>query len=634
MTLAAEITADTPVAWWRLDETSGTSAADSAGTNTGTYTGSPTLNQTGLAPSDTPNRAVLFNNSTLQYVQVPHAAALNAASLTVQASIDATAINGNMRIVEKGNSDSGWSLRIDGSNLRWYVNGRVTVDYYFTDLGRHIVHGTYDAATGTGRLYLDGALVASVIGTAGNAPTPADPLRIAQKPGGSATSDGWNGLIDDVAVYPAVLSATRVAAHAAAVGLAGTPTLFTWKGYTWTRAARATAAPFSNAFTADHVTVDGSDVVHMTITNTGGARVGAEFACNTLGLGYGTYRCVVERAGGFNTLHPNVVFGGMFTFDGTSSAYGNREIDCCEQSAWSGATGPWELNHGVWMPSSSTNVSAARGGYAAAGGISTMTDQVQTHVMEWAPDKITFRSYHGTSTAPADLYRQSIVTAGQTVTFAIESGGTYTGPAVLPVPGNEHVIFNLWVCPNYSATSDPATVTATEVLIRDFSYAAPVVATRADDVLAALVSAATAAQVTSLVGVTVQDGPWPAAYQVNDPDFLILGGDYEAQNAAQSAVSTVATPSLMGNNSIDEQITIRGVAVSQSGDTAMSPRRARAVATVEALENLLTADPMLGGLLQSPALLSVEGIRQVQTRAGAYCAVNFTIGASALIWNG
>src|SRR4051794_39973340 len=38
---------DTPVGYWRLDETSGTSATDSTGGRTGTYTGGYTLNQTG-----------------------------------------------------------------------------------------------------------------------------------------------------------------------------------------------------------------------------------------------------------------------------------------------------------------------------------------------------------------------------------------------------------------------------------------------------------------------------------------------------------------------------------------------------------------------------------------------------------
>jgi hypothetical protein len=159
-------------------------------------------------------------------------------------------------------------------------------------------------------------------------------------------------------------------------------------------------------------------------------------------------------------------------------------------------------------------------------------------------------------------------------------------------------------------------------------------ATRADDVLTYLVAAAVAAQATTLAGVTVQDGPWPAAYPVTDPDFLIIGGDFEPTLVDQSEVSATQTRSPMGNNSMDEQLSIGCVVVSQSGDTAMAPRRARAVAIVEAFEDLLTADPRLGGLLQAAATLSLTGLRQVQNSRGAYCAANLTIGASALIWNG
>lgn len=160
-------------------------------------------------------------------------------------------------------------------------------------------------------------------------------------------------------------------------------------------------------------------------------------------------------------------------------------------------------------------------------------------------------------------------------------------------------------------------------------------ATRVDDVLTTLVAKAVAAQATSLADVTVQDGPWPARYVVTDSKFLIIGGDFEPTAAGQSAVTAVQTPSRMGNDSMDEALTIRGVAVAQSGDPAgMALCRSQAVAVVEAFQDLLTANQDLGGLLQSAATLSVDQLRQVQTANGPYCAINFTVGASALIWNG
>lgn len=159
-------------------------------------------------------------------------------------------------------------------------------------------------------------------------------------------------------------------------------------------------------------------------------------------------------------------------------------------------------------------------------------------------------------------------------------------------------------------------------------------ATRVDDLLLALYGKAVAAQPTTLAGVTVVDGPWPAAYVVTDLDFLVVGGDFEPANASVSAVQTTQTPDPMGNASMDEALTVRCVVVSQAGDTDMAARRARAVTVLEAYEDLLTADQTLGGLLQESVTLSVDSVRQVQTAKGAYCAINFTIGASALIWNG
>ena len=58
------------VGYWKLDETSGTSAADSTGYgNTGTYVGSPTLNVAPPAALTFPSRAVTFNGGS-QYVSV------------------------------------------------------------------------------------------------------------------------------------------------------------------------------------------------------------------------------------------------------------------------------------------------------------------------------------------------------------------------------------------------------------------------------------------------------------------------------------------------------------------------------------------------------------------------------------
>ena len=67
------VLADTPVAFWPLNETSGTAAADSTGNGHGaTYTGGFTLNQTGIGDGEP---SVAFNGTT-GWVNVPSSVAL------------------------------------------------------------------------------------------------------------------------------------------------------------------------------------------------------------------------------------------------------------------------------------------------------------------------------------------------------------------------------------------------------------------------------------------------------------------------------------------------------------------------------------------------------------------------------
>jgi hypothetical protein len=53
MTYQSTVLADSPIGCWKLDQGSGTSAADtSCNGHTGTYVGSPALGMAGLAPAD------------------------------------------------------------------------------------------------------------------------------------------------------------------------------------------------------------------------------------------------------------------------------------------------------------------------------------------------------------------------------------------------------------------------------------------------------------------------------------------------------------------------------------------------------------------------------------------------------
>src|SRR5262249_9939864 len=73
---SAAVLADSPSGYWRLGETSGTTASDASGQNhPGSYLNTPTLGQPGALTGDT-DTSVAFNG-TDEYTSVPYSAALN-----------------------------------------------------------------------------------------------------------------------------------------------------------------------------------------------------------------------------------------------------------------------------------------------------------------------------------------------------------------------------------------------------------------------------------------------------------------------------------------------------------------------------------------------------------------------------
>ena len=197
-----------PVAHWRLGETSGTTAADSSGANTGTYSGGFTLGVPGLLTGDT-DRAVQLNGTTGQ-VAVPNAAALNPTSaISVAAWGTSTSFsNRNPRIVQKGTSDNQYRLLVEGGQVVWNITGVGTVSAAAPSLNaRHLYVGTYDRANL--RLFIDGAQVASAPATAA-IPSTTQPLAIGNKPTSADARDPWPGVLDEVSIHNVALGAAQV----------------------------------------------------------------------------------------------------------------------------------------------------------------------------------------------------------------------------------------------------------------------------------------------------------------------------------------------------------------------------------------------------------------------------------------
>ena len=210
-TYAQLVANDGPLSYWRLNETSGTNAADSDGSNPGVYTGSPTLGAASLLTNDG-DKAATFSGSA-QYVRVASSASLSLAStVSLEAWIKPTSIPAAGAFASVLTKPESYSLQFNGPKMEFTImqagtRRRLQTPAALVAGTRYHVVGTYDGTTQ--RLYINGALVASAALT-GAITTNTNQLNIASWNG---SSEFFAGTIDEAAVYGAVLSPTQVANH-------------------------------------------------------------------------------------------------------------------------------------------------------------------------------------------------------------------------------------------------------------------------------------------------------------------------------------------------------------------------------------------------------------------------------------
>ncbi|MET1053245.1 MAG: LamG domain-containing protein, partial [Mycetocola sp.] len=219
---AEDVVGDSPVSYWRLGETGGsTSAADSVGSSTATASGGVTFGSAGAIGSDS-NTAATFDGSddlvaTRSAIQGPN-------SFAVEAWFKTTATGGG-KIVGFGNASSGLSTKVD-RHLYLDTAGRVVFGAY-PNAKRTIQsaaalnngqwhHVVANLGPSGMELYVDGVRVAQRTDT-----TSGQSYTGYWRIGGDLSWAGANyfpGAIDEVAVYPAPLSAQQVSSHYAASG--------------------------------------------------------------------------------------------------------------------------------------------------------------------------------------------------------------------------------------------------------------------------------------------------------------------------------------------------------------------------------------------------------------------------------
>jgi hypothetical protein len=215
------------LAYYRLNELTGSVAYDHLGGPAGAYTGSPTLGTTGtLSDGD---KGVTLNGTT-QYVMVGNVATLRpSAAVSVEVIIKPDALGGTQNIVGSGGPTVGYCMRTVSTVARFIVNGVIAeVSGLANGTTYHLV-GTYDGANV--RLYKN-AVVSTAQTLTGAIDYGSDTdFVIGQRHGIPAgPQQFFSGVIEEVAVYDVALSQGTVTAHHAAMTAAagdelrGTPT--------------------------------------------------------------------------------------------------------------------------------------------------------------------------------------------------------------------------------------------------------------------------------------------------------------------------------------------------------------------------------------------------------------------------
>lgn len=218
---SAAVLADTPIAYWRLDETTGPLAADQTGTYPGTYLGAPVLGQPGGLSGEAANRAMRVNPA--DGGDVMQATVTIGASFSVELWVRSAQTRwndygwfaseraANGIILHPDRNATFWSAWAYDSAAGIAVVGFHTPAAAITDWHQYAF--TYDAATNRGVMYFDGAPVATNLALLSGARAPASfiTLRFGQDDVGTTRyGDGW---LDEISLYNHALPAGRVLAH-------------------------------------------------------------------------------------------------------------------------------------------------------------------------------------------------------------------------------------------------------------------------------------------------------------------------------------------------------------------------------------------------------------------------------------
>ncbi len=214
---------DSPVSYWRLEETSGTVARDEMGRHDATYEGNPAFGEPGVG-----GRAVLFKGRSTRLTLGDAFRFADRSSFSLECWLKPNAIASDSArfIVSRRTStdpEQGYAIYYSVMPDSGYVLFERTVDSapqgyaYSRDLVRdtfaHLV-ATFNGPSQTTRLYVNGVL-AEEKASAGAIGDGSGVFAWANN-GRSADSTDFQGALDELAVYDKALSPSQVSAHYAA----------------------------------------------------------------------------------------------------------------------------------------------------------------------------------------------------------------------------------------------------------------------------------------------------------------------------------------------------------------------------------------------------------------------------------
>lgn len=216
MTYSDEVLADSPLAYYRLGEASGTTMVDSSGNGrNGTYTGSPlpTLGVTGLLTGDS-DTAAHFAGGSGGFGETTYASWMDATTLTVEAWVNPDLVTAQIGIAQRDASPRCWLMRLTNAGVDGRVdfvvwNSTGTLHQIIADtpltpgVESHVV-GRCDGSTI--KIFVDGVEVKSGAFTGTVRGGSSAPLRVGNTP-------TFDGILDEVAIYGTALSAARILAH-------------------------------------------------------------------------------------------------------------------------------------------------------------------------------------------------------------------------------------------------------------------------------------------------------------------------------------------------------------------------------------------------------------------------------------